>query len=174
MQTTEFRLHRGHGLVTDVFTSDDVQTLDGYHAIGHTRYSTAGGKTQIEGFQVRYFSCSGGRAFSQHCPLHPFCVKYRMGNLALAHNGNLSNAGELRSFFENQGVLMQSTVDSELFLHLVSHSKRSSQLDQIFDAMSQTEGVSLFIATQRRACLTGLCSGLLGHPHDGQVYGRRP
>ena len=116
----------------------------------------------------------GGRAFSQHRPLQPFCVKYRMGNLALAHNGNLSNAGELRSFFENQGVLMQSTVDSELFLHLVSHSKRSSQLDQIFDAMSQTEGVSLFIATQRRACLTGLCSGLLGHPHDGQVYGRRP
>jgi len=60
-----------------------------------------------------------------------------MGNLALAHNGNLSNAHELRQFFENQGVLTQSTVDSELFLHLVSHSKRSSQVDQIFDAMTQ-------------------------------------
>ena len=40
--------------MTDVFTSDDVQNLDGYHAIGHTRYSTAGGKTQIEGFQVGF------------------------------------------------------------------------------------------------------------------------
>lgn len=118
----EFRLHRGQGLVTDVFKPEDVKQLDGIHAIGHTRYSTAGGKTALEGFQ-------------------PFCVRYRSGkNLALAHNGNLSNASELRSFFQDQGVLTQSTVDSELFLHLISHSKRKSQLDQIFDAMTQAEG----------------------------------
>eukprot|EP00292_Cryptomonas_paramecium_P006924 CAMPEP_0113698492 /NCGR_PEP_ID=MMETSP0038_2-20120614/22741_1 /TAXON_ID=2898 /ORGANISM="Cryptomonas paramecium" /LENGTH=466 /DNA_ID=CAMNT_0000621663 /DNA_START=39 /DNA_END=1436 /DNA_ORIENTATION=- /assembly_acc=CAM_ASM_000170 len=159
-QANEFRLHRGHGLVTDVFTSEDVQNLDGYHAIGHTRYSTAGGKTQIEGFQ-------------------PFCVKYRMGNLALAHNGNLSNAGELRNFFENQGVLMQSTVDSELFLHLISHSKRSSQLDQIFDAMTQTEGAfSCIILTD--TCLVAvrdpngfrpLCIGKLAKRGPGGTDG---
>lgn len=119
MQANEFRLHRGQGLVTDVFKPEDVKQLDGIHAIGHTRYSTAGGKTALEGFQ-------------------PFCVRYRSGkNLALAHNGNLSNASELRSFFQDQGVLTQSTVDSELFLHLISHSKRKSQLDQIFDAMTQ-------------------------------------
>ena len=70
----------------------------------------------------------------------PFNVKYALGNLALAHNGNLSNANELRSFFEQHGVLMQTSVDSELFLHLISHSKRRSQIDQIFDAMTQAEG----------------------------------
>jgi len=130
----EFKLHRGHGLVTDVFKPEDMEALGGIHAIGHTRYSTAGGKSQIEGFQ-------------------PFCVKYRMGNIALAHNGNLSNAPELRSFFENQGVLTQSTVDSELFLHLISHSKRQSQVDQIFDAMTQAEGAfSVIIITDKFMC----------------------
>jgi amidophosphoribosyltransferase len=130
----DFKLHKGHGLVTDVFTPADVQALDGVHAIGHTRYSTAGGKNQLEGYQ-------------------PFCVHYRMGNLALAHNGNLSNAQELRAFFENQGVLTQSTVDSELFLHLVSHSKRSSQVDQIFDAMTQVEGAfSVVLLTDKFMC----------------------
>ena len=130
----EFKLHRGHGLVTDVFKPEDMQTLGGVHAVGHTRYSTAGGKNQIEGVQ-------------------PFCVKYRMGNIALAHNGNLSNAAELRSFFENQGVLTQSTVDSELFLHLISHSKRQSQVDQIFDAMTQAEGAfSVIIITEKFMC----------------------
>ena len=109
----------------------------------------------------------------------PFCVKYRMGNLALAHNGNLSNAGELRQFFENQGVLMQSTVDSELFLHLVSHSKRSSQLDQIFDAMTQTEGAfSCIVLTDN--CLVAvrdpngfrpLCIGKLAKRGPGGVDG---
>mmetsp|Transcript_39787 Transcript_39787/g.97781 ORF Transcript_39787/g.97781 Transcript_39787/m.97781 type:complete len:512 (+) Transcript_39787:170-1705(+) len=131
---TEFHLCRGHGLVTDVFNPTDIQMLQGDHAIGHTRYSTAGGKTQIEGFQ-------------------PFSVRYRMGNLALCHNGNLSNAQELRSFFESQGVLMQSTVDSELFLHLISHSKRQSQLDQIFDAATQAEGAfSVIFMTDNFMC----------------------
>lgn len=120
--------------MTDVFNPDDIKALEGDHAIGHTRYSTAGGKTQIEGFQ-------------------PFSVRYRMGNLALCHNGNLSNAQELRSFFENQGVLMQSTVDSELFLHLISHSKRQSQLDQIFDAATQAEGAfSVIFMTDTFLC----------------------
>jgi amidophosphoribosyltransferase len=133
-QKTEFKLCRGHGLVTDVFNPDDIKMLEGENAIGHTRYSTAGGKTQIEGFQ-------------------PFSVRYRMGNLALAHNGNLSNAQELRSFFESQGVLMQSTVDSELFLHLISHSKRQSQLDQIFDAATQAEGAfSVIFMTDNFMC----------------------
>jgi amidophosphoribosyltransferase len=77
-------------------------------------------------------------------------VRYRLGNIALAHNGNLSNFHELRAFFEQHGVLLQSTVDSELFLHLISHSKRRSQLDQIFDAMTQAEGAfSCVIMTEK-------------------------
>ena len=65
-----------------------------YHIISfHIRYSTSGGKRAIAGYQ-------------------PFNVKYSLGNLALAHNGNLSNQAELRSFFEQHGVLMQTNVDS--------------------------------------------------------------
>jgi len=119
--TNKFHLHRGIGLITDVFHPADIDALPGECAIGHTRYSTAGGKTQLEGYQ-------------------PFRVSYRQGNIALAHNGNLSNFAELKQFFEQHGVLLQSTVDSELFLHLISQSKRRSQLDQIFDAMTQAEG----------------------------------
>ena len=117
---TEFQSHKGMGLVHSVFTKEDLDALPGNCAIGHTRYSTSGGKKAIAGYQ-------------------PFSVKYALGNLALAHNGNLSNFHELRFFFEQHGVLMQTNVDSELFLHLISHSKRRSQIDQIFDAMSQTE-----------------------------------
>lgn len=132
----KFHLHRGMGLVTDVFTPADIEGLPGDAAIGHTRYSTAGGKTQLEGYQ-------------------PFSVRYRQGNLALAHNGNLSNFAELRAFFEQHGVLLQSTVDSELFLHLISHSKRRSQLDQIFDAMTQAEGAfSVIVLTDN--CMVGV------------------
>ena len=117
----DFDMHKGMGLVHNVFSKEDLENLPGNCAIGHTRYSTSGGKMAIAGYQ-------------------PFAVKYSLGNLALAHNGNLSNQAELRSFFEQHGVLMQTNVDSELFLHLISHSKRRSQIDQIFDAMTQAEG----------------------------------
>uniref|UniRef100_A0A6T8N1J5 Amidophosphoribosyltransferase n=1 Tax=Hemiselmis andersenii TaxID=464988 RepID=A0A6T8N1J5_HEMAN len=158
---SRFHLHRGLGLVTDIFTPDDIASLPGTSAIGHTRYSTAGGKTQLEGFQ-------------------PFCVRYRIGNLALAHNGNLSNFHELRSFFEQHGVLLQSTVDSELFLHLISHSKRRSQLDQIFDAMTQAEGAfscvimteTSLVAVRDPNGFRPLCIGRIpkGGPDGGDGY----
>jgi len=121
VRPSDFESHKGMGLVHNVFSKEDLEALPGNCSIGHTRYSTSGGKKAIAGYQ-------------------PFSVKYALGNLALAHNGNLSNYHELRSFFEQHGVLMQSNVDSELFLHLISHSKRRSQIDQIFDAMTQAEG----------------------------------
>ena len=119
------------GLVLDVFKDADVfeDTLLGDAAIGHDRYSTSGSSTNRANIQ-------------------PFRVHYRDGNIALAHNGNLSNARELRSAFSERGTLFQTTSDSELILHLIAQSRRSKQIDQVLDALTQLEGAfSLVILT---------------------------
>ena len=92
------------------------------------------------------YSTSG--AADNHANIQPFLVHYRDGNLALAHNGNISNAREIRNSFIERGTLFQSTADSELVLHLISQSTRRKQIDQITDAVSQLEGAfSLAIMT---------------------------
>lgn len=123
--------HKDFGLVLDVF--DDPRlfetTLLGSAAIGHNRYSTSG-------------------AAANRANVQPFMVHYRKGNLALAHNGNLSNARELRRAFSERGTLFQTTSDSELILHLAAQSRRQKQIDQIIDALSQVEGAfSLVLLT---------------------------
>ena len=114
---------RDFGLVLDVFNDPDLLRipLKGSAAIGHTRYSTSGSSVNRSNIQ-------------------PFHVQYRDGNLAIAHNGNLSNATKLRHLFSEQGTLFQSTSDTELMLHLVSQSRQKNQIDQILDALSQVEG----------------------------------
>lgn len=116
-------MHKGFGLVLDMFNDPGIfhSMLLGDAAIGHTRYSTSGS--------------SQSRANIQ-----PFRVQYKDGNLALSHNGNLSNARELRGAFSERGTLFQSSSDSELILHLIAQSRRKKQLDQILDAMTQVEG----------------------------------
>ncbi|MCH8569300.1 MAG: amidophosphoribosyltransferase [Balneolales bacterium] len=116
-------IYKGFGLVLSVFDDKKVFTdkLKGKSAIGHNRYSTSGSSTNPANIQ-------------------PFRVHYKNGNLALAHNGNLTNASALRKRFRDKGVLFQSTSDTELILHLISHSKKSEQLEQIMDALSQIEG----------------------------------
>lgn len=126
--------HRDFGLVLDVFSDPGIfeTKLLGASGIGHNRYSTSG--------------ASGNRSNIQ-----PFVVSYRSGNMALAHNGNLSNARELRRAFSERGTLFQSTSDSELILHLIAQSRRRKQLDQILDALTQLEGAfSLVILTDRQ------------------------
>ncbi len=123
--------HRDFGLVLDVFDDPDIfdTKLLGAAGIGHNRYSTSGS--------------AGNRSNIQ-----PFVVSYRNGNLALAHNGNLSNARELRRTFSERGTLFQSTSDSELILHLIAQSRRRKRIDQILDALTQLEGAfSLVILT---------------------------
>ncbi len=114
---------RDFGLVLDVFNNPDLfhSPLKGLSAIGHTRYSTSGSSVNRANIQ-------------------PFHVQYRNGNLAIAHNGNLSNATKLRRLFSEQGTLFQSTSDTELMLHLISQSRRKSQIDQILDALARVEG----------------------------------
>ncbi|MDE2996743.1 MAG: amidophosphoribosyltransferase [Bacteroidota bacterium] len=124
-------VHKGPGLVLDVFKDSTVfdTKLLGSSGIGHNRYSTAGASNNLANIQ-------------------PFMVHYRDGNLALAHNGNISNAREIRRSFIERGTLFQSTADSELILHLIAQSTRRKQIDKIIDAVGQLEGAfSLVILT---------------------------
>lgn len=116
-------MHKGFGLVLSVYDDPKIfkNELKGRSAIGHNRYSTSGSSKNPANIQ-------------------PFRVHYRNGNLAIGHNGNLSNARSLRERFRDEGVLFQSTSDTELILHLISHSREEDQMDQIMDALSQIEG----------------------------------
>lgn len=124
-------LHKDFGLVLDVFDDEALfeQQLLGDSGIGHNRYSTSG-------------------ASRSRTNVQPFLVHDRKGNLALAHNGNLSNARELRKSFSERGTLFQTTSDSELILHLIAQSRRENRIDQIINALTQVEGAfSLVLLT---------------------------
>jgi amidophosphoribosyltransferase len=126
-----FHAIKGLGLVTDVFR--DYQTvqdqLKGSSSIGHNRYSTAG-------------------STNNRANIQPFTVNYRNGNLAVAHNGNLTNFRTLRTELQNEGTIFQTTSDSEIILHLAARSKEKNQIDQIKEALEKVEGAfSLVILT---------------------------
>jgi len=103
---------RGEGLVTEVFNEAKLSTLTGDMAIGHVRYSTAGG---------------GGTENIQ-----PFLFHHNTGDFALAHNGNIVNADLLRNYLENKGSLFQSTSDSEVFAHLIKKEVRNHNRPRIY------------------------------------------
>jgi len=126
-----FHIHKDFGLVNDVYKEGDVLTdvLRGSIAIGHNRYSTSGASENRHNIQ-------------------PFMVHYRDGNIAIAHNGNLTNFREIRSTLEREGTIFQTTSDTEIILHLIARSKEPNQIDQIRDALRQVRGAfSLVIMT---------------------------
>lgn len=112
-----FRSHKGKGLVLDVFSDSRILTerLAGTVAIGHNRYSTTGSNSEAN--------------------IQPFAIRYHAGNLALAHNGNLTNTQALRRQLQAEGAIFQSTSDSELFLHLVARSNAPTELERIRHAL---------------------------------------
>ncbi|MBI3783634.1 MAG: amidophosphoribosyltransferase [Deltaproteobacteria bacterium] len=112
--------HRGLGLVNEVFNEEIIRKLKGTAAIGHNRYSTAG-KTLLKNTQ-------------------PFVVEYGRGSLAIAHNGNLVNAHELREHLQAQGSIFQSTVDTEVIMHLIAASRGERVIDRIIAALAQVRG----------------------------------
>jgi amidophosphoribosyltransferase len=114
------RVHRGMGLVADVFTEGMLRRLVGDSAIGHVRYSTAGG--------------------SHMKNAQPFVVRYRGGTLAIAHNGNLVNAPQIRKELEEQGSIFQSTMDTEVIVHLVARSRKATLRECMVDALSRVKG----------------------------------
>ncbi len=121
MDGDHFASHFAEGLVSDNFTSINiVNKLKGNCAIGHVRYSTIGDK--------------GASNFQ------PIYAQLDMGFLALAHNGNLTNIDKLRSSLIKSGSIFQSTMDSEVIIHLIALSKKDSLEDKVIDAISKIEG----------------------------------
>ncbi len=151
------KLHhvKGLGLVSEVFTKEKLETLAGPTAIGHVRYSTAGG---------------GGINNVQ-----PFVFHHYTGDFALAHNGNIVNSHQLRRFLEEKGSLFHSTSDSEILAHLIKKSTAESlRIDAIKEALNMIEGAFAFvIMTPNRiyACRDkyGLRPLSLGRLNDGWV-----
>ncbi|MBN1475178.1 amidophosphoribosyltransferase [Candidatus Sumerlaeota bacterium] len=114
------RVHRGMGRVAEVFSRDDLEALHGRVAIGHVRYSTTGAP----------------RPFNTQ----PLVSSLRHGPVALAHNGNLTNAHILRRALKAGGAIFQTTVDSEVILHLLSRVEHDSFEDCLRQTLSQIQG----------------------------------
>ena len=125
-----FRAHRAMGHVAGNFDRDEVMgRLPGRAAIGHVRYSTTG-ETALRNVQ-------------------PLFAELNEGGFAIAHNGNLSNAMKLRRTLNRRGSIFQSTSDTEVIIHLVATSGRSTPLDRLVDALKQVEGAySLLVLTE--------------------------
>ena len=119
------------GHVADIFTNDVLKSLPGNLAIGHTRYSTAGDTVE-----------RNAQPFSVHC---------NKGRIAVAHNGNITNATELRADLEARGAIFQASSDTEVILHLVAHSRERNLRDALRDALLQLEGAFsvVFLAADR-------------------------
>jgi amidophosphoribosyltransferase len=114
------RSHKGRGLVSDVFDAATLTQLRGDTAIGHVRYSTAGGN-DITNAQ-------------------PLTARFARGDLTVAHNGNLTNHLDLRTRLVDEGAIIRSSSDSETLVHLIAKSRHPTVDTQIDDALSQLEG----------------------------------
>jgi len=125
------RVEKGLGLVSDIFSEDRIQKLKGSSAIGHNRYSTTGGSRIVENVQ-------------------PLLVNYALGSLAIAHNGNLTNYGAIKDELEAYGSIFHTSVDSELIVHLIAHSKSGNLGTRAVDALKRVEGAySLLILSEQ-------------------------
>jgi amidophosphoribosyltransferase len=125
----ELHMHKGMGLVADIFGPAQLKLLPGTAAVGHTRYSTAG-DTAMRNAQ-------------------PILIECNKGKLALGHNGNLTNANVLRRSLEHRGSIFQTTSDTEVIVHLIARSSARTLSSAIADALNQVEGAySLLLLTR--------------------------
>jgi len=115
------------GLVSEGLSSGEIDRMRGEVAIGHTRYSTAGSST-IENAQ-------------------PVLARFRDGHIALAHNGNLTNATEMRRELEDAGSIFTSTMDSEVLVHRIARSASTTPEGKLADALQNVEGAYSLVVT---------------------------
>ena len=129
-----FHTERHMGHVADAFGGADLaERLPGGVAIGHTRYSTAGG------------------SFLRN--IQPMFADLEAGGVAIAHNGNLTNFLTLREQLVAEGAIFQSTSDSEVILHLIARSRRAKVVERFIDALSQIEGGYALVAMTNKKML---------------------
>lgn len=147
----EITLHRGMGLVWSVFSDPEIMPkLKGRAAIGHNRYSTTGSSTIVNA--------------------QPILIQFKGGQIAAAHNGNLTNSLRLRRLMENKGSIFQTTSDSEIVLHLIARSKKETIEEMVIDALLQIDGAycmvflspSRLIAARDPYGFRPLCLGTCG------------
>ena len=121
--------HKEMGLVADIFSEEILSRLPGHAAIGHVRYSTTG-SSELKNAQ-------------------PLVVDFESGSISIAHNGNLVNAHELKRELEVSGSIFQSSMDTEVIVHLIARSRKERIEDRIVDALNQVRGAySLLFMTR--------------------------
>ena len=120
--------HRGLGLVSEVFPADKVANLPGHLAIGHVRYSTTGSTLLVNA--------------------QPFIVQHAGQTIAIGHNGTLTNARQIRQKLEDSGSIFQSTMDTEIIVHLMAKHKKNGLVESLAAALAEVQGsYSLVLAT---------------------------
>jgi len=108
------------GLISDIFNEKRLKRLPGDSAIGHNRYSTAGSSVLKN--------------------VQPLLANYALGSIAIAHNGNLVNAEQMRNELETEGAIFQSSSDSEVILHLIARAKSEDPYERITEALKDVRG----------------------------------
>ncbi|MBE1236345.1 amidophosphoribosyltransferase [Phaeovibrio sulfidiphilus] len=129
----QFHVLKGGGHVSEIFRAKRMPTLQGSAAIGHVRYATSGGTVMRN--------------------VQPLYADFAFGGLAIAHNGNLTNAMVLRETLVNRGCLFQSTSDTEVIIHLIAVSICSKVEDRIIDALRQVQGAYSIVALVKDALI---------------------
>src|SRR5512139_128410 len=120
--------HKGMGLVSEIFNEEILNSLKGHLGIGHVRYSTTGSSMLVNA--------------------QPFCITHSGCSLSLAHNGNLVNAHLLRRDLEQRGSIFQTTMDTEVIVHLIARQIVRGLEEALIHALTQIQGAySLVLAT---------------------------
>jgi len=135
----KLRSYRNLGLLTQVFSKPEyLNSLIGSSAIGHVRYSTAG-ENKIENVQ-------------------PLLFDFTDSQIALAHNGNLTNAFTLKRELEDKGHIFKSSSDSEVLIHLVKQSKQSTFQDRLIESLNKIQGGFAYILLTKNSLIVALDS----------------
>src|SRR5450631_2671138 len=156
------RSHKAMGSVADIFTEDVLSKMRGTLAIGHTRYSTAGDSALLNA--------------------QPILVQSNKGSIAVAHNGNLINAVQVRARLESQGSIFQTNSDTEVIVHLIALSKEETLPEAVADALRRVEGAFSLVMMSNdrvfavrdprgfRPLAMGRIAALEGQKHDTIVF----
>jgi amidophosphoribosyltransferase len=148
--------HKEMGLVSEIFNQDVLKRLPGQNAIGHVRYSTAGG------------------SFLKNA--QPFVFDYSKGGIAISHNGNLTNAQALRDRLEREGAVFQSTMDTEVIIHLFAHTASGSAVERVIAALQEVKGAYTLLFLSEKELIAvrdphGFRPLALGRIKEGYVVG---
>lgn len=127
--TKKIAIYKKNGLVTQVFEPEILANLTGFAAIGHNRYSTAGEESINE--------------------CQPIFARYSLGEIAIAHNGNLTNANTIRESLTKEGSIFQSYLDTEVLIHLIAKSQKATLSERIIESICQIDGAFALVILSR-------------------------